>query len=219
LENPVSDETNSKLPPELAEVKIEQVDESRRRLAKVGVAGSGVILTLASRSALGGWGTCTGSEMMSGNLSRPGEANPCGCSPGYWGNRNGRATWAAQTGKLINSNHSQTALFKDVFVEYFVDPDTTLLQAVRKEKKPKDLCGKSEGFLQTAAFHAVAALLNASVYGSRYPVPPGYQTPSGVINSFKSAVASCDLETFVNTVDVYTSSSTWCFGDSHHGDN
>jgi len=213
----MNNKTNSTLPPESDAAKPEQVDETRRRLGKVGVAGSGVILTLASRSVLGGWGTCTGSEIMSGNLSKPGEANPCGCSPGYWGNNNGYATWTDQLGKLISNDHAPTDLFKDVFVDYFVDTNTTLLQAVRKEKEPKNLCGKSAGFLQTAAFHAVAALLNASVYGSRYPVPLGYQTPSGVRTSFNNAVANCTLETFVTAVDVYTSNGTWCFGDSHHG--
>jgi len=213
----MSDKSNSTIPPELVAAKTEQVDESRRRLTKAGVAGSGVILTLASRSALGGWGTCTGSEMMSGNLSRPGEANPCGCSPGYWGNQNGYATWMDQLGKLISNDHAPTDLFNDVFVSYFVNTNTTLLQAVRKQSTPKNLCNKNEGFLKTAAFHAVAALLNASVYGSRYPVPPGYQTPSGVITAFNNAVTNCTLEAFITTVDVYTSNNTWCFGDSHHG--
>lgn len=208
----MNNKTNSALPPEPEAAKSEQVDEARRRLGKVGV-GSGVILTLASRSVLGGWGTCTGSEMMSGNLSRPGEANPCGCSPGYWGNNNGYATWTGLGGTLISASHAPTALFKSVFNDYFVDPNTTLLQAVRKEKTPKIFCGKSEGFLKTAAFHAVAALMNASVYGSRYPTP--YQTAGAVITAFNSAVSGCTLETFVGAVDVYTSSSTWCFGDSH----
>lgn len=193
------------------------VDQQRRKLTKAGIVGSGVILTLASRSAIGGWGVCTGSELMSGNLSRAGDANPCGCSPGYWGNTNGYATWMAQLGKLINSTYGPTAKFKDVFgVSFFVDNTTTLLQAVRKERTPKTaLCGRtslSEGFLKTAAFHAVAALLNASVYGSRYPVPVAYQTPAGVISAFASAY-TCGLTDFVTKVDIYsTAPNLWCFG-------
>lgn len=204
---------NSTLPESEASQAV-QIDESRRRLGKVGIAaGSGVILTLASRSVLGGWGTCTGSEMMSGNLSRPGEANPCGCSPGYWGNKNGYVTWTDLLGTLVSSSHAPTALFNSVFNNYFVDPNTTLLEAVRKEKAPKIICGKSEGFLKTAAFHAVAALMNASVYGSRYPTP--YQSAGAVITAFNNAVTSCTLNAFVSNVDVYNPKSTWCFGEQH----
>jgi len=227
----VSDETNSKLPPELAEVKIEQVDESRRRLAKVGVAGSGVILTLASRSALGGWGTCTGSEMMSGNLSRPGEANPCGCSPGYWGNTNGYETWNDLLGTLINSSYSPTALFNTVFgVDFYgpntndsdhpnktqalnvYGPDVTLWQAVHDQQSTNPIIS-CQGNEKTAGFHAVAALMNASVYGPRYPTP--YQTASAVITAFSTATNNCSLGAFITAVDVYDPQSTWCFGEEH----
>lgn len=215
----MSDKTNSTLPSETETDKAVQINESRRRMAKAGVVGSGVILTLASRSVLGGWGVCTGSEIMSGNLSKPGEANPCGCSPGYWGNINGYNTWMDQLGKLISSNHAPDKSFNTVFgVSFFKknldNTAVTLLQAVRKEGIPKARCGKPEGdgSLKTAAFHAVAALMNASVYGSRYPVPAGYQTPTGIITNFLNYVTACNLDTFVRTVDVYTTSNMWCFG-------
>lgn len=224
----MNNKTNSTLPPESDTAKPEQVDETRRRLGKVGVAGSGVILTLASRSVLGGdWGTCTGSEMMSGNLSRPGEANPCGCSPGYWGNNNGSATWTNLLGTLINSSHGKTALFNTVFNVTYFGPNTgddiatygsnvTLWQAVSNKQSTHPLItcnGDSEGNKQTAAFHAVAALLNASVYGSRYPTP--YQTASAVITAFSTAANNCGLTGFVSAVDVYDPRSTWCFGEQH----
>ncbi len=224
----MSDETNSTLPTDPEAAKTVQVDEARRRLAKAGMVGSGVILTLASRSVLGGWGVCTGSEIMSGNLSKPGEANPCGCSPGYWGNLNGQATWTDQLGKLISASHAQTSLFNTVFGVTFFGPNTglalttygtnvTLWQAVHDKQSttPIIACSGSLGNKQTAGFHAVAALMNASVYGSRYPVPAGYQTPSGVITSFANAVTACSLETFVSTVDVYGKvPDMWCFGSA-----
>ncbi|MDP2787282.1 MAG: hypothetical protein Q8O79_04325 [Pseudomonadota bacterium] len=220
----MSDKTNSTLPDELDAAKTGQVDESRRRLAKVGIAGSGVILTLASRSVLGGWGVCTGSEIMSGNLSKPGDANPCGCSPGYWGNQNGYATWMAQLGNLISSSHAPTALFNTVFGVTFFGPNTgsalttygpnvTLWQAVHDKQSTTPII-TCKGNNQNAAFHAVAALMNASVYGSRYPVPAGYQTPAGVINMFSAAASNCTLEDFVTIVDIYGKvSDMWCFGD------
>ena len=67
----------------------------RRLLGRAGLSGTAVLLTTASRSALGGWGQCTGSELASGNLSRMGTLNPCGCSPGYWksSNQNGTRVW------------------------------------------------------------------------------------------------------------------------------
>ncbi|MHB1083328.1 MAG: hypothetical protein ACYCZA_00590 [Thiobacillus sp.] len=221
----MNNKTNSTLPPEPETAKPEQVDEARRRLGKVGVAGSGVILTLASRSVLGGWGTCTGSEMMSGNLSRPGEANYCGCSPGYWGNKNGYATWTDQIGKLINSSHSPTSKFNTVFGVAFYGPNTgsalttygskvTLWQAVHDKQSTNPIISCSGVNEQTAGFHAVAALMNASVYGSRYPTP--YQTANAVITAFSGAASNCALlGAFITKVDVYESNSTWCFGEKH----
>jgi len=227
----MNNKTNSTLPPESDAAKPEQVDETRRRLGKVGVAGSGVILTLASRSVLGGWGTCTGSEIMSGNLSKPGEANPCGCSPGYWGNNNGYDTWMDQLGKLIRSDHGPTALFNTVFGVDFYGPNTnpananktqaldvygtdvTLWQAVHDKQSTNPVISCPGVDEQTAGFHAVAALMNASVYGSRYPTP--YQTADAVTTAFSTAASTCTLGTFVTQVDVYDPQSTWCFGEEH----
>lgn len=222
----MDNKTDSALPPEPKAIQAEPIDGTRRRLGKAGVAGSGVILTLASRSVLGGWGTCTGSEMMSGNLSRPGEANPCGCSPGYWGNNNGSTTWTNLLGTLISSSHNKTALFNTVFGVAFFGPNTgaaattygpnvTLWQAVHDKQSthPVISCNGNTGNKQTAAFHAVAALMNASVYGSRYPAP--YQTASAVISAFSNAAINCTLTAFTDAVDVYDPQSTWCFGEQH----
>ena len=59
------------------------VDHGRRLLGKAGVAGTGVLLTFASRSAMAGENSC-GSELASGNLSGKTRTNDCGCSPGFW---------------------------------------------------------------------------------------------------------------------------------------
>lgn len=65
-----------------------QIDESRRHFAKAGLAGSGVILTLASQPVLGSASVrCTISGNLSGNLSRTTVTKPCNsCGKGddYW---------------------------------------------------------------------------------------------------------------------------------------
>lgn len=203
------------------------VDASRRRFAKAGLAGSGVILSISSRSALGGWGTCTGSEMMSGNMSRQGTPNPCGCSPGYWGNH--ISEWSKLiTQGLINNTYNPEADFDSVFglgAPGMFNPDAKL-RDVARNSTPLTIalpsaCDPSKnnndflGSARTATFHAVAALLNASVYGARYPAP--YHSPSAVISAFHSAFttayAACNKQAFVDfiaAVDVYT--GIWCFG-------
>ena len=76
------------------------VDQTRRRLTGAGLAGSGVLLTLASRPVLAQGGICLSpSGFQSGNLSRPNQGNtPCaGRTPGYWGEKNSidKGDWAA----------------------------------------------------------------------------------------------------------------------------
>jgi len=62
---------------------------SRRRFVQSGLAVSGVLLTLTSRSAVGGNFTCKSpSGFLSGNVSTHGTPITCsGRSPGYWGNQ------------------------------------------------------------------------------------------------------------------------------------
>lgn len=60
---------------------------SRRRLFKGAAAGTGVLLTVHARTALGGAVCESPSQAFSGNLSRPdGNSAACsgGLSPGYW---------------------------------------------------------------------------------------------------------------------------------------
>lgn len=203
-----------------------KVDETRRRMTKAGVAGSAVLLTLASRSVLGGdWGTCTGSEIASGNLSKPGKPNPCGCSPGYWGMAPvGINTWnELLAGGVIPAGYAPTALFNTVFGKtyYKADKNITLFQAASQYQGTAATGPIFEVTCQTKkqiAMHAVAALLNATVYGDRYPAP-GYQTAADVISKFQTAFGigngNCvALNQFKDAVDQY-GSDTWCFGSGN----
>jgi hypothetical protein len=193
------------------------VDLSRRRL---GTAGTAVLLTLPSRSVMAA-STCTGSEIASGNLSRAATQNPCGCSPGFWGpqNQNGTALWNS-TPKLYTV-YPRTLSFNTVFgVNYF---NGTGGSAIRLDQVfPGQTAGPGSkyqnafGAADSTAMQAVAALLNAQYYGSRYPVP-GLQTPSAVIAAFQAACSGLDpkslLAAFVTRVDIYGSTSNlWCNG-------
>mgnify|MGYP000274083302 CR=1 FL=1 len=75
------------------------VDLTRRRLTGAGLAGSGVLLTLASRPVLANGVCLSPSGFQSGNLSRPNQGyTPCGGrTPGYWGEKNSikQGSWAA----------------------------------------------------------------------------------------------------------------------------
>ena len=194
----------------------------RRLLGRAGLSGTSVLLTTASRSALGGWGQCTGSELASGNLSRMGTLNPCGCSPGYWWNINGFQTWD----QYIEDYPRATSTFNVVFGlnmpgNLYFDPDVKLSACGPSTNNPRAFLPTDNG-LNNVAMHAVAALFNAAFYGNRYPVP-GLQTPAAVISAFQTAFGLPDaqrasrLKAFVRRVDVYDSSNTWCNGSQHGG--
>lgn len=189
----------------------------RRRIGGLGVGGTAVALSVASRSAVAGWGQCTGSELASGNLSRdPNQANPCGCSPGFWWNSNGVQIWD-NTSILAFNGFRRTNKFNAVFgVNFLTNPNMTLGQ-VGPSVNPSN----TKGANGNAAMHAVAALLNAAYYGTRYPVP-GLQTPAAVIAAFQAAFndinsAKNALAAFVTRVDVYDPRNTWCQGKDHGG--
>ena len=69
------------------------VDKKRRSVTKAGIVAP-VVLTLASKSALGvTWdGRCSISGNMSGNASHPDEGTCEGYTPGYW--KNHPASWS-----------------------------------------------------------------------------------------------------------------------------
>ena len=193
-----------------------EADQSRRKFTSAGVAGTGVLLSVASRSAMGGWGHCTGSELASGNLSKEGEANPCGCSPGYWWNNNGSQSWDL----YLATKYPKSKTFNEVFdINYFTDTNVQIGDKEGIKTKPVTFSGCANA--NTIAKHAVAALLNAEFYGNRYPVL-GLQSATNVIAAVKTAFNSAnkcvELTAFKDRVDIYTTASvdgTWCFGSSH----
>ncbi len=183
------------------------IDRGRRRLGTLGIGGTAAVLTVASRSAVAGWGSCTGSELASGNLSRASTANPCGCSPGFWWNKNGTALWTSAP--TLYLNFPRTALFNTVFGVNFYKDSNVALSAVG----PNTSNANNFGANNNTGMHAVAALLNAQYYGARYPVA-GLQTGAQVIAAFFAAcVNKSTLSAFVTTVDIYSKTSNlWCNG-------
>lgn len=94
------------------------VDESRRRFTKAGLAGSGVILTLASKQVIAG-GTSAVCESPSGfssiNTSAPGKT-PYYCSgrtPGYWGTHPESWPSGYKPGQCLESGNGTCQKFKD----------------------------------------------------------------------------------------------------------
>jgi hypothetical protein len=197
-------------------------DQTRRKLTTAGIAGTGVLLSVASRSAMGGWGQCTGSELASGNLSRTGDQNPCGCSPGFWWNNNGEAIWTDPK-SISLAPYPPSSKFNTVFGKDFFLPtaNVTLAMIGPGQQNPiaPALNSCNNNLMNVVAMHAVAALLNAAYYGNRYPVI-GMQTPGGVISAFQTAFnGGCSaLETFKNTVDIYgKTADLWCSGSPENG--
>ncbi len=180
-----------------------KVDQRRRRL---GAAGTAVLLTLPGRSAVAGWGTCTGSELASGNLSRSGTANPCGCSPGFWWNTNGTQLWTSSP--TLSINYPRAAKFNTVFgVNFYTDTNVELKDVGSSSSYPNNFSANNN-----TGMHAAAALLNAQFYGSRYPVA-GLQTAAQVIAAFRAACLGGTLTAFVSRVDIYESTADlWCNG-------
>lgn len=85
-DNQNSEMENTPLAHGLADQTKPAVDESRRHFTKSGLAVSGVLLTLASRSVLGDVVCKSPSGFLSGNASASGTVLLCsGKSPGYWG--------------------------------------------------------------------------------------------------------------------------------------
>lgn len=192
-------------------------DQKRRKLTVLGAAGAGVMMSLSSRSALGATiGQC-GSESVSAAMSRHGEVTECGCSPGFWWRSpHGIVKW--NNHEIIPAIYGPDRPFDDVFgVDLFKpNKNRTLVELgpASGQFKDSDLNNQSIAAcrnIHAILFHAVAALLNATFYGARYPSP--YQTPGAVITAFQNAYISPDpcraLTAFKQQVDVYD--NLWCF--------
>lgn len=131
-------------------VEQQQVDASRRKFARA-VAGSGIVLSLASKPVMGANYWCTGSGGMSGNTSSHGAKVSClACSPGYWKASPGSWPSPYYPYKVCNCSgvtQYQPTKFIDVFgsCPYGTKSMMWILQ---------NQSGSRE-------FHAIGALLNA----------------------------------------------------------
>lgn len=205
---------------DLQQTSTQAVNAGRRKIATGGVAGAGVLLSVTSRSAFGTsvWGTCTGSEIASGNLSNAGTPRPCGCSPGYWksSNQNGSALWDNVS---IFSPYLKSAKFNTVFgCAFYASGNVTLQQAVDQTTSALgSWCPSNKvSAMRNVAFHAVAALLNAQFYGDRFPFSD-MQTATGVITVFRNAFTSGTAALTTQFSDRFKSfyssyPNLWCNG-------
>lgn len=197
-------------------------NQKRRKIAVLGAAGAGVLMSLSSRSALGaGFGQC-GSESVSAAMSRHGEVTECGCSPGFWWRSpHGIVKW--NNTEIIPAIYGPNRTFDEVFgVNIFqterrlieLGPSSETFTPADLTVQAAELLDKCDKNLHAILFHAVAALLNASFYGARYPSP--YQTPAAVITAFQNAYIDPNpctaLKAFKDKVDVYDNNGgLWCF--------
>lgn len=185
------------------------VDQGRRRFGKLGAAGTATVLTVTSRSAVAGWGQCTGSEIASGNLSRAGSPNPCGCSPGFWWGPTGRTLWSNLYASEPSRYPAWDATFKSIFGDFYTNPDVQL-KDVGPSAHLTNKYGANKN--QPYGMHAVAAYLNVLYYGDRYPLFAN--SPAAVIAAFAACTSEAALEAFLSTVDIYKS-GVWCQGKDH----
>lgn len=193
----------SKIEKEQKQEVTEKVDQSRRKLSKLGLVVAPTLLMVANRPAWGG-GVCSPSILASGNLSAHPDQVNCkeGCSPGYWGH-----AWHADWG--------ETGCGKTDF-DYFSDkfgyprtmdkdegpfPEKSMFAVVSKDLS-KDYCDthKISNNLKQAGFHAVAAYLNAA-----HPAIATDYSVDEVITDFVNAHKYGDYSWFLGKYDDYAS--------------
>ena len=124
-------------------------NQARRHFAK-SVAGSGVILSLASKPVMGSNYWCTASGGLSGNTSSHGQRQAClACSPGFW--KGSPENWPSPyyPYNICNST-GKVNKYATKFNAVFTSSDQRTMKAVL-DNSP----GSRE-------FHAIAALLNAA---------------------------------------------------------
>ncbi|AOF81181.1 hypothetical protein BSY238_2495 [Methyloversatilis sp. RAC08] len=210
-------------------------NSGRRRFATAGAGASGVLMALNTRSALGaGFGTC-GSESASAAMSRHGELASCGCSPGFW--------WRSPHGFKVWEDPQNFPMGPTPSTSFNAFVGLPIFKAT-KDRKLRDLgpasakivdtdltdtyktrLGSCLNNLNVIFYHFIAAYLNASYYGERYPSI--YNTPSGVMTAFKNAIAmtgngaACAaLRDFKTAVDVYDQNGgLWCFNGKSSSDD
>lgn len=127
----------------------QQVDASRRKFARA-VAGSGIVLSLASKPVMGASYWCTGSGGMSGNTSSHGPKQTClACSPGYW--KSSPGTWPNPYYPYSVCNCSGDVQHPPTtFLAAFgAGPSDTMMTILKNNSGSRE-------------FHAICALLNAA---------------------------------------------------------
>jgi hypothetical protein len=206
----------------VSDVADNKVNLSRRKLGLAGAAGTGLLMTVASRSAMAGENSC-GSEMASGNLSKVLTGNDCGCSPGFWWNPVGTEKW----NKYITL-YPRTARFNATFGVAYLDPGKPLSECGPRATEHKLVTVlKDLDIPDAVVMHAIAALLNVAHFGAtRYPATPVFASANDVTIAFRAAVAVASdtsqtrafrkaaMTDFLKRCDVYAG-ATWCFGTPH----
>ncbi|GBL44235.1 hypothetical protein SFMTTN_0030 [Sulfuriferula multivorans] len=160
------------------------VSEARRRFSKIGLTGSAVIFTLASRPV---WaGQCSISGMMSGNVSSPGQITCAGCTPGFWKNNHVDTT----SHDWIGTGYKTTETFNSVFgVEKYKITCNPTLTHVYTLYEVLWLQGSEDPLFPELGAHAVAALLNAASFPDQF----GY-TASEILQLFRNATNHEELK-------------------------
>ena len=161
-------------------------NQSRRHFAK-SIAGSGVILSLASKPVMGSNYWCTGSGGMSGNTSSHGKKPVClACSPGYW--KSSPGTWPSPYYPYKICNCAGNTLynptkFQSVFGANPYGSTVTMMFVLQTYSGSRE-------------FHAIAALLN-SARAATLGLASAY-TVSEVTNMYKNGAPA---STFSSTYE------------------
>lgn len=159
---------------EIADMQTEKSEpnQARRKFAK-SVAGSGVVLSLASKSVMGANYWCTGSGGMSGNTSSHGVRLSCvACSPGYWKTCPENWPLGCYPYKVCDS-HGNTLHYPTKFYSVFGScaegNDKTMMWVMQNLNGQRD-------------WHVCAAYLNA-LKASQLGLVSAY-TPQEIINMY-----------------------------------
>lgn len=182
MENKVNDKAQVNQPT-ITTGEPSDVNEARRRFSKIGLTGSAVIFTLASRPV---WaGQCSISGIMSGNVSSPGQITCAGCTPGYWKNNH----IDTSSHDWIGTGYKTTDTFNSVFgvSDYttacnLITHDYTLLEVLNMK-------GHEDPRVPRLGGHAVAALLNAAAFPDQF----GY-TASEILLLFQNSTNNADMK-------------------------
>ncbi len=154
-------------------IHTDSADQSRRNFAKA-IAGSGVVLSLASKPVMGSTYSCTGSGGMSGNTSSHGTKVSCiACTPGYW--KTCPENWPSSCYPYKVCNNKGATLhyptkFASVFGSCAYGSDKTMMYILQNYNGSRD-------------WHTCGAYLNA-LKSIQIGQPSAY-TPQEIISMYK----------------------------------